>query len=107
MNRADAEALIETGRALGHFERLSSVLGYLDQQRNMLRAEGGEPRVIEAIDNWRSWLARELLDLRFTAGKHRESADRLIADLEHPGARLARRVVHAARAAREAWRTAR
>ena len=99
MTREHAAAFIETGRVLGHFERLTSVCTYLQERASAL----GEGRGADALQMAAQFLDSERGQLDRTAVNHRMAAERLIEELEHPGARLARRVLSAVRAGRQAW----
>lgn len=100
MTREHAAAFIETGRALGHYERLTLVVAYLRARATAL----GEGRGSDALSAAADHLSAEREQLDRHAVDHRVAAERLVEELDHPGARLARRVLDAARAARAAWR---
>lgn len=96
MNRDDAQALIETGAAKGQ----ALALGAIETRLRIAIEE-------DAVDKLHVNLAREAAKASQVAAEYSARAEALLRDLEHPGARLARRVLFAARAARDAWRTAR
>ena len=96
MNRDDAQALLETGAAKGHALALAAIVTRL---RHAIT--DGSVGVLHDTLVTESERAAKL------AAEYAARAEALLRDLEHPGARLARRVLFAARAARDAWRTAR
>lgn len=102
--RKAAATFIETGRALGHLERTQALVAYLDEcAERTLHLSPGSPVAadIKAMADFQrghlKQLDREALDQRMTA-------ERLITELEDPGGAIARRVLGAIAAARQAWR---
>ena len=96
MNRDDAQALIETGAAKGQARAFAAIA-------IRLRAAMQDDTVPVLCAK----LEVEASNASKVADEYSASAQALLRDLEHPGARLARRVLFAARAARDAWRAAR
>ena len=92
----DAAALIETGRAQGQARALAEV------SRRLNTAVGAEK--VAAFAAELEDLAKRAAE---TADEYSKASEDLLRDMEHPGARLARRVLLTARAARAAWRASR
>jgi hypothetical protein len=108
--RETAALFVEAGRALGHVDHCKA----LDA---MLAEIVSESMDTDKPGEFDALLAR-LRELQRRTGIVRQAseraalaaqalAERQMAALERPGARLARRVLRAARAARVAWATAR
>ena len=98
--RTAAAMLVESGRALGVAEECW-------QTERWLMDVIAEPDVKPAAERLVELLQR--VSARRAVGdghaaRARTAAEELMAELEHPGARLARRLLRAARAARGAWR---
>jgi len=94
--RSAAAAWVEHGRWLGRVEAYSAAKAALERA-------GKAP----AATVWNAGLDLEADACATNAATARREAEALMAALEHPGARLARRIVTAARAARAAWRASR
>jgi len=113
--RAAAALLVEAGKALGHLEHsrateklLRDLLAEAESKRN------GPDGAIHAFDEHLKKLLFALRDTESARGTfervaatHRDRAAELMAEVEAPGATLARRVLAVAWAARAAWRGSR
>lgn len=96
LRRAGA-ACVEAGRWLATCEILR------DQVRRIDKADSPEERArlaLAIIEKSRTWMPM----YEENAASTGREADRLISELEHPGAALARRLVATVRGARRAWR---
>jgi hypothetical protein len=105
--RTAAAMLVESGRALGHAELAKATATQLEG----LVAEAELTDRGEEFARLRTALVAAARNQRLhvvssecLAAAARVRAEELMAELEHPGARLARRLLRAARAARGAWR---
>lgn len=96
--RQAAAQFIEAGRVLGHLERLKSIIEDIDGVMEIPPSTG------HALAGFRQRLCTQLEALDHEAVEYRLAAERLIAELEHPGAAFGRRMLAALAAARAAWR---
>ena len=95
--RDAAAAWVEHGRWIGWSEAYRAVEARIAKL----------PPDYPASKLWTSGIDLEASAAAANAATARRDAERVMHALEHPGARLARRLVAAARAARHAWRVAR
>lgn len=93
---------IEAGRALGRVEQCKSVQSQLDEILAELPTEYADLAV--RLRDLKQRNGHILTVSEATAKAAQDAAARLMHQLEHPGARLARRLVQAVRAARNAWK---
>jgi hypothetical protein len=104
--RAAAAELIEVGRVLGRLER-SELLA--QQLRDALSRSTIAPEPLAALRAAIEALAQQHEQRRAVEQRGAKAAqaraDELLVAVEHPGARLAYRLLAAARAARRAWQT--
>lgn len=116
--RAAAALLVEAGKALGHLEHSRESekrLEALIRDAALATDAGLEGMAaIQAFGDHRQRLADALSHVRAEQGTfervataHRDRAAELMAEMEAPGATLARRFVTVALAARAAWRGSR
>lgn len=102
LRKASAQ-FIEAGRALGRLEQAKAIESQLGE------IIGEDPPERDALMAQIQGLARRYMLLQEHSQKQATAAQteatRLMVQLENPGARLARRLVHSVRAARKAWRT--
>lgn len=104
--RETAALFVEAGRALGMADECYQTEQWLrDVIAEPERAPGFEikPAAARLVELLEVVSARHRAAERLAASAQRH-AESLMFDVEHPGARLARRVLGAARAARDAWR---
>lgn len=104
--RQAAALFVEAGRAVGHVEFWTAI--EIEFTELLSACQGTGQNVPEAVARTVNALLALQAERR-TASNHaaevfRLRAEAALADLEHPGARLARRFLVAARAARGAWR---
>jgi hypothetical protein len=104
--RDAAAQLIAHGRLLGAIERNQAIMRELDALLLKCRLPDAPP-IEELIGGLRCFLESEVTFWTPTLAERTAEVEQLITSLEHPGARLARRLVAAARGARAAWRAAR
>lgn len=95
---------VEAGRAQGHAAHCREVEAFV--ARVLTEAGGARADSIDpnALREMAAWLATQRDTCQRLALAAESAVERLALELEHPGARLARRVLRAARAAAEAWR---
>ncbi len=106
--REAAGMLIEHGRALGALEQQRATADALTRNAERLRTSlPGMPEMADAIERMANGYTAQIPGLERLANSARAHAEELMAQLEHPGARLARRLVATARAARAGWRGSR
>jgi hypothetical protein len=91
---------VEAGRAQGQAEQCAVV----EQLLGRVLAEGATAIDPKALREIASRLETQRGTCQRLALAAESAVERLALELEHPGARLARRVVRAARAAARAWR---
>jgi hypothetical protein len=91
---------VEAGRAQGQAEQCLAVEAALTR----LLADGGFADLHGAVREIAARLEAQRAVCQGVAVAAESAVERLARELEHPGARIARRVVRAARAAAEAWR---
>jgi hypothetical protein len=92
---------VEAGRAQGHAGQCAVVEVWIGR----ILTEGGDPIDPKGLREIISMLATQRDVSRQVALGAENAVERLARELEHPGARLARRVLRAARAAAQAWRS--
>ena len=105
-----AALFVEAGRSVGQVDQCKALDAALTE---LLEAANGTDKGVEfdallqgvRILHHRNMVVHD--NIAQLANGQRASAEALLHELEHPGARLARRLVSAARAVRHAWRTAR
>lgn len=95
--RIAATAWIEAGRCLGYAEAYRQVRARIDRC----------PPDFPASGLWGQGMDLEAAAADASAATAQRTAELVMAEIEHPGARLARRLVAAVRGARAAWRAAR
>lgn len=100
--RAAAARWIEAGRIVGACEHLAWSVRRLGEIADAARARG-ETATAEALGALVAGQRAELARFERGALESRAHAERLLRELEQPGAALARRIVRTARAARRAW----
>lgn len=114
--RDAAAAFVEQGRALGIVEVSKGIahhLGALAREAGFAREEAPQPtpeyysRLIDKLGNIAQGYHDAAVAAEAEAQRARRGAEALMQQIEHPGARLARRLVVTARAARAAWRGSR
>ena len=104
--RAVAAHVLEHGRLLGTIERDKRTLRELEAILLKSRLPDGPP-LEELIGGLQKFLDSEVRFWEPVLPERNAQVEHVVAALEHPGARLAGRLVAAARAARAAWRAAR
>lgn len=101
--REAAAMLIEQGRALGHLEQARMLVEAFTRSAAEHQAKG-EADVAAALARLGDHYAVRISFLEQSATTAQQMAQQIIAELEHPGAVLGRRLLASARAARAAWR---
>lgn len=104
--REAAAMLVEQGRALGALEQLGTVATYVQQVAANMRSLGNVAQA-EAMVTLAKRYLDELPGLARRASDAQVLAEHLMAELEHPGASFARRLVATWHGARAAWRGSR
>lgn len=104
--RDAAAQLVAHGRLLGAMERNQAIMREIDGILLKSRLPDAPP-VEDLIAGLRGFLESEVTFWTPTLAERKDQVELLITALEHPGARLARRLVAAVRGARAAWRAAR
>jgi hypothetical protein len=103
--RHAAALFIEAGRALGQAEQCRQTEEVLASLFRL--SESSAPDEFDALtgslQNFQKIYARHRATAEGHAARARTAAEASMVALEHPGARLARRLLRAARAARGAW----
>lgn len=113
--REAAAMLVTEGKVLGSVEQAKVMLKQLElfyQLAQRHKEQGTDPvhvmhRANELLATMITEQRAALAGLERLALSAHDRAQELLAEVEHPGAALARRVVAASRAARAAWRAAR
>jgi hypothetical protein len=100
--REAAGMLVEHGKALGRLEHARLTVEQLTRE-SAAAAERGKPDDAAVIIALAHATAARFGDHEHAATAALTRARELMAELEHPGAVLARRLVATARAARAAW----
>jgi hypothetical protein len=103
--RQASARFIEAGRALGRVEALKSARAELITLVGELpsAADAEQQDIINSLQKLSKKHAGAIGLLEAEAKRAQEQAHELMHRIEHPGARLARRLVMAVRAARRAW----
>jgi hypothetical protein len=104
--RDAAALLIEQGKALGRAEQALAVVQYASGVAVRMR-HLGNVTMAEPVEELSKHVLESIPQLERQALTAQAHAEQLMAELEHPGALLARRLVASARAARAAWRGSR
>lgn len=101
--REAAAILVEQGRAIGRLEQARLTITMLTRESAGCDRQGNAPGAKLLIE-LANGVAKELGQHEAAASVAQRIAQEVVAELEHPGAMLARRLVATWRGARVAWR---